>query len=97
MTTWLSEIPESPAIYMFQDLDGMALYIGASTNVRKRIISHLQSFSRGENTDALQNYVHENGRAFEIHILKVCSSVELEMLETEYINLYKPRLNQRIP
>ena len=92
-----SEIPESPAVYMFQDLDGMALYIGASINVRRRIISHLQSFSRGENTDILQNYVHENGRAFEIHILRFCTSAELGILEAEYINLYKPRLNQRIP
>jgi DNA polymerase-3 subunit epsilon len=37
----LDDIPEEPGVYYFRDLRGRIIYIGKSTNIRQRVISHL--------------------------------------------------------
>lgn len=42
-------LPNSPGVYIFEDIDGSPLYIGKSVNIRKRVLSH---FSRDHDTES---------------------------------------------
>ncbi len=40
ITSQIDILPESPGVYMFYDAEKMPLYIGKSTNIKGRVISH---------------------------------------------------------
>ncbi len=40
ITSQIDKLPESPGVYMFYDKEKMPLYIGKSTNIKGRVISH---------------------------------------------------------
>ncbi len=40
ITSQIENLPESPGIYMFYDAQNLPLYVGKSTNIKSRVISH---------------------------------------------------------
>lgn len=40
ITSQIDNLPESPGVYMFYDAQKMPLYVGKSTNIKGRVISH---------------------------------------------------------
>ena len=54
----LDELPEETGIYFFKDKRGKIIYIGKSTNIRQRVISHFSSDMNSEKHIAMKANLH---------------------------------------
>lgn len=86
----VDSLPDEPGVYIFQDEGGAPLYIGKSTNIKKRVLSH---FSRD----------HEAATEFKIsqsvaHIEVLTTAGELEalLLESKLIKQQQPLYNRQL-
>lgn len=86
----IDALPDETGVYIFQDNNGSPLYIGKSTNIKKRVLSH---FSRD----------HEVTSEFKIsqsvaHIEVIATSGELEalLLESKLIKEQQPLYNRQL-
>lgn len=52
-------LPEETGVYYFLDQDGKVLYVGKSTNIRKRILSHFQGAHNSVRTMRMLESIHE--------------------------------------
>jgi oxygen-dependent protoporphyrinogen oxidase len=90
----LSQIAESPCVYIFRDSSGY-LYIGQASNLRKRLKTHLSESDR----KALSAYIESDKESItvELHIFGPNSpaqkTIVREAYESELIRSRKPRLN----
>jgi protoporphyrinogen/coproporphyrinogen III oxidase len=91
----LSQIPESPGVYIFRDRTGY-LYIGQASNLRSRLKKHLTDSDR----KALSHYLSEDtsdSLTLELHVFGPDSpakeTVAREAYESELIRSRKPKLN----
>ena len=72
--------------------DGVVIYVGQSKKPLARIAAHRAQLGRKSTPD----WMPIRGVAFDQIFLRPCRSEELNALEAEMINLYKPRLNVRV-
>ncbi len=55
----LDELPEDTGIYFFYGRRGELIYIGKSTNIRKRVLSHFQGAHKSARTLEMINAIHD--------------------------------------
>ena len=72
--------------------DGAVIYVGQSKKPLARIAAHRAHLGRKSTPD----WMPIRGVAFDQIFLRPCRPEDLNALEAEMINLYKPRLNVRI-
>jgi len=72
--------------------DGVVIYVGQSKKPLARIAAHRAQLGRKSTPD----WMPIRGIAFDQIFLRPCRPEDLNALEAEMINLYKPRLNVRV-
>ncbi|MGG3652597.1 GIY-YIG nuclease family protein [Bacillus pseudomycoides] len=72
-------------VYIFYAVNGIALYVGMSTNLRGRILKHLQG--KNEGTELLNHYFHH------VKVYLIEDENERESYEHELINELLPLFN----
>jgi excinuclease UvrABC nuclease subunit len=80
---FVKTFPEKPGIYMLVCPTTMAMYIGATNNLRRRMSQHLRA-------------KHSKYLGFNPQILELADTSDpkiLDELEQKYISIYKPGLN----
>ncbi len=83
----LTELPDSPGIYLFYDTQGELIYVGKATSLTSRV----RSYFRGKRTPRpIENMIHEVVR-FETKTTD--SALEAVILEGVYIKKYLPKYN----
>ena len=83
----LAKLPQLPGVYLMQDETGKIIYIGAASNLKRRVSSY---FNR-EITDPKTSKLVSNIRSFdyEIHESREAAFIR----ERELIRIYHPRYN----
>jgi len=83
----INEVPASTGVYYLHDIDGNLLYVGKSTNIHSRILSHL-----GNRASRRANELRERiaGISFEL----TGSELIALLLESEEIKKHMPRYNR---
>lgn len=84
----VSDLPEETGVYYFHDEAGSVVYVGKSRNIRKRIASHFQLFSKNRKHSALKETIADI--SYEI----TGSELVALLLESAEIKKYKPRFNK---
>lgn len=96
MEPWVSEalreqianLPEHPGVYLMKDETGKVIYVGKAINLKNRVRSYFQGFSRhNPKTQAMVKKIH----CFEL--LLVNNEVEALLLESNLIKAYRPKYN----
>lgn len=96
MESWVSEalreqianLPEHPGVYLMKDEAGTVIYVGKAINLKNRVRSYFQGFSRhNPKTQAMVKKIH----SFEL--LLVNNEVEALLLESNLIKAYRPKYN----
>lgn len=82
----IEKLPEKPGVYYFRNKDGDIIYIGKSTNIKQRVISHLGQ-TRSKKGISMINALSEID-----YTLTGCDMVAL-LLESEEIKKHKPIYN----
>jgi DNA polymerase-3 subunit epsilon len=84
-----TDLPDAPGVYVFQDAQGTALYVGTSRSIRTRVRSY---FTASEQRRRMAEMVRVAERVVPI----VCATVlEARVRELRLIAEHKPRYNQR--
>jgi len=83
----LNSFPENSGVYIFRNAKNEPIYIGKSSNIKKRLKSHFDFKNR--------NYSQKNliSKSKTIETLKVDSEIEALLLEANLIKKYKPIFN----
>ncbi|MCS6795820.1 MAG: exonuclease domain-containing protein [Raineya sp.] len=84
----VADLPEETGVYYFHDEKGAVIYVGKSRNIRKRIASHFQLFSKNRKHSALKETIADI--SYEI----TGSELVALLLESAEIKKYKPRFNK---
>ncbi|TXH43039.1 MAG: GIY-YIG nuclease family protein [Desulfurellales bacterium] len=75
---------------------GVIIYIGQAKNIHNRITTHRQQATRAARGQSIPDWLPVRGFVFdEVHV-RPCRVEDLDALEREMINLYKPRFNQSL-
>ncbi len=85
----LSELPTSPAVYLYKDEEGKVLYVGKAKNIRRRLASY-RNASRRKAHRKMRIIVRE---ASSIEVRLQGSEREALRLENELIRTLEPPLN----
>jgi len=81
----ISELPDSPGVYLFYGAGDELLYVGKAVSVRKRVASH---FSGGE--------PRLTSRVERIDFLVTSNEAEALLAEQSFIKRHRPRFNIRL-
>ena len=55
----LDSLPETTGVYYFHDAGGRILYVGKSTNIRKRVLSHFSGAHQSQRTMEMIQLIHD--------------------------------------
>ena len=55
----LDDLPEAVGVYYFLDARGQVLYVGKSTNIRKRVLSHFSAAHQSRRTMEMVDLIHD--------------------------------------
>lgn len=55
----LDQLPEEAGVYFFHGKDGTVIYVGKSTNIRKRVLSHFQGAHKAARTMEMIQSTHD--------------------------------------
>jgi excinuclease ABC subunit C len=87
----LSQVPDSPGVYMMVDKRGDILYIGKAVSLRNRVRSYFQdSAAHHVRTQAMVE------RVVDVRTIVVTNEVEALILEANLIKRYQPPYNVRL-
>ena len=75
---------------------GVVIYVGKSKSLYSRIYTHKHFANRGAKGKPLPDWLPVKGIQFDEVFIRTCRVEDLDALETEMINLYKPRYNQSL-
>lgn len=75
---------------------GVVIYVGKSKSLYSRIYTHKHFANRGAKGKALPDWLPVKGIQFDEVFIRTCKVEDLDALEAEMINLYKPRYNQSL-
>lgn len=88
LVTKLENLPDSPGVYLFKDVQGRIVYIGKAKNLRHRVKSYFQSNHHPDSkTAALVSHVSD------LDLMVTHNEVEALILEANLVHEYKPRYN----
>lgn len=82
----ITALPSSPGVYLFKDAQDLPLYVGKSTNIRTRILSHLR-----EDQDARKKRLLKFTDHFDY--VECPSELEALILESKLIKQFNPPYN----
>ncbi|WP_100350300.1 DEDD exonuclease domain-containing protein [Luteimicrobium subarcticum] len=82
-------LPEGPGVYLFHAPDGEVLYVGTSTNVRKRV---RQYFTAAEKRRRITEMVRI---ASSVSVVPCGTTLEAQVRELRLIAQHEPRYNRR--
>lgn len=89
MKSKLARLPSAPGVYLFMNKDNLIIYIGAASNLKRRVSSYFQKNHQDLKTKALSLEIFNFD--YEIH-----DSIETTFLrERELIGKHKPKFNIR--
>ncbi len=86
--TWASSLPHRPGVYFFKNGDDV-LYVGKSTNLRKRVGSY---FTAAEKRPRMEEMIRV---ATGVDYVECATPLEAEVRELRMINAHTPRYNRR--
>jgi DNA polymerase-3 subunit epsilon len=82
-------LPSGPGVYLFEDAEGRVLYVGRSTDLRRRVRSY---FTASETRTRMAEMV---GLAARVRHVPCPTVLEAEVRELRLIAAHKPRYNRR--
>ncbi|MBL8006500.1 MAG: excinuclease ABC subunit C [Ignavibacteria bacterium] len=83
----IQNLPESPGVYQFKDINGKILYVGKAKILRKRVRQYFQS----KNTTGILKIMIS--KISDIELITTDNEVEALILEQNLIKTLKPRYN----
>ena len=83
-----AEIPQKPGVYIFEDRDGMPLYVGKSVNLRQRVMSHFANDTKIAKEMKLSQSSHN------ISFIQTDTEIEALLLESAKIKELQPIHNR---
>lgn len=86
----IEELPEDTGIYYFKDSEGRVLYIGKSTHIKQRVISHFSFDIESEKHRALKKHLAK------IEYVITGSELVALILESHEIKRWMPPFNQAL-
>lgn len=86
----LDDLPESPGVYIFHGDTELPLYIGKSTSLRDRILSHFS----GDHTSQTEMMISQQVR--DIETIRTAGELGALILEARLIKERKPFYNRRL-
>jgi excinuclease ABC subunit C len=81
-------LPDAPGVYIFEDADGRALYVGKAKSIRKRVASHFSSRTR-----TAEEFL---ARVESIDFVATANEAEALLAEQNFIKRYRPPFNIRL-
>lgn len=84
----INRLPEETGVYFFHDADGKIIYIGKSTNIRKRVIQHFAIDLNSKKEMELKNSIAD------IDYQITGSELVALLLESDLIKKLKPIMNR---
>ena len=85
----IDELPESYGVYIFYAEDGQALYVGKSSNIRKKVLSHFESESRAPKDGGFIQHIKR------IEWVETVSELGALLTESQMIKVLEPLHNRR--
>jgi DNA polymerase-3 subunit epsilon len=82
-------LPEGPGVYIFEDAQGAALYVGTSRSIRRRVLSY---FTAAEQRRRMNEMV---GLAHRVVAVPCATALEAQVRELRTIAARAPRYNRR--
>ena len=82
-------LPDGPGVYVFEDSQGVALYVGTSRSIRRRVLSY---FTAAEQRRRMTEMV---GLAAKVVAVPCATPVEAQVRELRTIAARTPRYNRR--
>ncbi len=83
-------LPEGPGVYRFLGLDDALLYVGKSTSLRRRVLSHFAA----EHSDAKEQKLARQVRR--VDWLETAGELGASLREAEWIRTQRPLYNRRL-
>lgn len=83
------DVPESPGVYIFEDMTHRPLYVGTSSNMRKRVMSY---FTAAEKRSRMTQMID---LAEHVHTVVCRTTLEANVRELRLIEELRPRYNHR--
>ncbi len=83
-----SKLPQGPGIYIFEDSEGLPLYVGKSVNIRSRVMSHFANDTKIAKEMKLSLSSHN------ISFIETETEIEALLLESAKIKELQPLHNQ---
>ncbi|BCA94204.1 UvrABC system protein C [Legionella antarctica] len=87
LALFLSKLPSEPGIYRMLDEEGIVLYVGKASNLKKRVTSYFNKQNTGAKTRSLVNQI----ASIEISVTR--SETEALLLESNLIKALRPKYN----
>lgn len=75
---------------------GVVIYVGRSKSVYQRVYAHRTTASRAARGKAIPTWLPIKGFVFDEVWVRPCRVEELDALEAEMINVFKPRYNESL-
>ena len=75
---------------------GVVIYVGKSKSLYARIYAHRHYANRAARGKTIPSWLPVKGLVFDEVYIRPCSLEDLDHLEWQMINLYKPRYNQSL-
>jgi len=85
----IKTIPEKPGVYIFKDKNGIPIYVGKATSLKKRVSSYFSKIQDIKTSKMLNETV-------QIEYIITNSEKEALLLEANLIKKYKPFYNMRL-
>ncbi|MGB8021153.1 MAG: DEDD exonuclease domain-containing protein [Candidatus Nanopelagicales bacterium] len=82
-------LPDGPGVYVFEDAQGVALYVGTSRSIRRRVLSY---FTAAEHRRRMTEMV---GLAERVVAVPCATALEAQIRELRTIAARSPRYNRR--
>lgn len=75
---------------------GVVIYVGKSKSMYQRIYAHRTTANRAARGKAIPTWLPIKGFVFDQIFVRPCKLEDLDRVEAEMINLYKPRFNESL-
>jgi len=75
---------------------GVVIYVGKSKSLYQRIYAHRTTANAKARGKSIPSWLPAKGFVFDQVFVRTCTVDELDKLEAEMINLYKPRYNESL-
>lgn len=75
---------------------GVVIYVGKAKNLYSRIYTHRSNWSRARSGKKIPSWMPVKGFLFDEVFIRPCRLEELDALEAEMINAYKPKYNTNL-